>query len=623
MSKRQFFRINDLSGGLNPDQNPVLIADNEASDVLNVRFDKAGSLVSRDGYARYVDEATLFDIVALGRWNPADDPSGAHVLAVVAGGGGSLAGDESILAGDESILAGDAGSSSFASLVRVTAGYPELWSGLTVTTAGEFLAVDNGLIFTNGQDHPIIYDGTTAHEMGMEPPDTAPTLTEAATGGTLDAALTYAYTYYDSNLLTESNPSPTASITPNASGRTVVVSDLPGTHPRADKVRIYRTDLAGSLLNFLVELPIATTSYDDTGAVATDTQNPLEYDNDAPLSFESLAYHKGFTFGNVGNILYYSKAYDPEHWPALNFIEIPFESNDTIRALWAYQDTLLIFGRSSIHLLAGSGGNWSVSRVDVDTGVVNRRSIAEVAGQLVYLAHDGLRAFPGLQPVAPKLDRVFSAMSVTDIEQATLSYVPEERSLWIGLPDGTYTVHIPNRAIGWYNLVTTFILPGGADGFSPPLFINGEKRYVNLYTGSTDVGAAIPISWRSKIYQLDNPETTKFIRRIGAFASAGSDGIVTISIADNQQTATVTLSSTAAGDSAEWAAADDAEGTAPLWDAFEWESEGLEYFVGALPAQRLFGHTMTVTITGDVTQRTEVVPPITFEYREANRFLGR
>src|SRR5690606_36742621 len=110
------------------------------------------------------------------------------------------------------------------------------------------------------------------------------------------------------------------------------------------------------------------------------------------------------------------------------------------------------------------------------------------------------------------------------------------------------------------------------------------------------------------------PELTKHIRRIGAFASTGSSSVVNITIADRNVSASVPLISTEAGNQALWDTFN--------WDEDVWASEGATYFIASLPAQTLIGHTMQVTISGEATDETEVVSPITIEYRESNRFLG-
>jgi len=592
VAKRQFFRITDLSGGLNPDSNPVLIADNEATEISNIRLDRLGSLVSRRGYGRYLDEDAGSDILAIGRWLPKGQTSGGKIVAHLASG----------------------------NLVTVETGYPSELSGLSTTVGGRFLPVQDELVYFNGTDRPVLYDGTDARQMGIDAPTTAPTVALGG-AGSLTGTVSYAYTYYDSTTGVESDPSPiSAQITP--SSQIVDVTGLPTTHARADQKRIYRTDPGGGTHYLLTTIAIATSSYADDGSLTGNPLLPLRYDNGAPGNFEHMAFVKGFMFGSIGDTLYWSRAYAPESWPTLDFTQVPFEGNDTIRALASFQDTLIIFGRRNIVLLAGSGGTpntglgWSLSRTDVDSGIVNGRAFAEVDGALVYLDYDGVKTIPGGQRVAPKLDRVFAAMSVADIEQMTLLYVPEERALWISSPDGTYTVHLPNRAISHYDFGSTQWAPNGIDGLSYPLFTDaGSSRYVNTYGTVNDLGADISILWRSKIFQLTNPELVKFFRRLGAFASIGSAGLVTITISDSGRSTTVPLEATSDAVGGEWGSA--------VWGTDVWAAEGLQYFIGALPAQTLFGHTMQVTITAEVPSQTEVVSPITFEYREANRFLGQ
>ncbi|MGM0386106.1 MAG: hypothetical protein ACQERF_09030 [Actinomycetota bacterium] len=592
MAQRRFYRIADLSGGLNPDQNPVMVADNEATAVRNVRFDKLGSLISRRGYSRLVDADPGSDILTLGRWAPEGSPGSAQVLAHLASG----------------------------SLVEVDTGYPVIETGLSTTRRGDFASAGDKVLYADGAD-VVIYDGTTSHKAGIVAP-VAGWAAAAADGGSLAVgSFSYQYTFYDSAWGVESNPSPAVTATTSGTDLTINLSTLPGTHARADKIRLYRTDAGGTVHYFLVELPIATTSYSDNGSVAPAITVTPDVDNVPPLDYERIAYFKGYVFGSIGNTLYWSKPYEPEQWPTLDFTEVPFEGNDEIRALWAFQDTLLVFGRRNVVLVAGEGGTpnsgtgWSLSRVDLDTGIANSRCAVEIGGSLVYLSHQGLRAFPGAQPFVPKLDRVFAAMPLATIEAAAMTYVPEERALWVAVDGKIYTVHVPNMAIGTYSLSTTGFLTGGESGFELPLFIDSELRHVNQYGGDTDNGTSIVMHWKSKIFQLENPETIKAFRRIGAFASVGSSGTVTITISDAGESSSVTLESLGEESLAVWDSA--------IWDTSRFATDAVSYFIGALPAQRLRGHTFQVTVEAVTSTPTEVVAPITFEYREANRFLGR
>lgn len=594
MAQRQFFRIPDLSGGLNPDQNPVLIADNEATEIRNFRLDKIGSLLSRRGYARYSTAAAPATIKAIGRWSPTDNPSASQVLAALSDGKFIVVNPVAALPADHTVK----------------------HTGLA-NAVGEFVGIGDEVAYVNGTDLPVLYDGTTAVSAGIAAP-AIPTLTRSA--GSMTGSVSYAYTLYDSGRNVESNPSPLASTT--LTSQQVTVGSLPTSHARATHLRIYRTDLNGGVLGLLVQVAIGSSTYLDDGSLSPNVAMlPLQFDNGLPLAFEHMAYVKGFTFGSKGNTIYWSKAYRPENWAPLDYTEVPFEGNDTIVGMWAHQDTLVVFGRRNLVLVAGSGAaansgqGWSLSRADIDTGAVNGRVFAEIDGSLVYLSHHGLRVFPGSGRLAPKFDRLFADLPRVDIEKACLAYVPEERSLWVALPSGVYVVHIPNQAVTWYDFKTHYLLPGGDDGYSRPLFVDTAMLQFNKYGAVDDLGAAISLVWRSKIFQLNNPETMKFFRRIGAFASRGTGASVTVTITDQAATHRVTLGATSDEGEYLW--------DAHNWDAMIWSAEGLSYFIGALPAQVLRGHTMQIIIDADVDAETEIVSPITFEYREANRFLGQ
>lgn len=583
MAKRDYFRITDLSGGLNLDTNALLVADNEAVEIRNFRLDKLGSLVSRQGYSRY-NSASPGSVLSLGRWRNPTDPSQNVVL--VALGDGSLSG-------------------------VVSGSWTELLTGLDTTAVGEFVPVRDITIYANGVDSPVAFDGTTAYTLGIAAPASAPSL--AATTGTLTGTYKYTYTYYSSTRGVESNAADTSPITLAAEGTDV--SLVASSDSTVDKIRVYRTTAGGATPLLLDETTNVTATYTDDGSGSL-TLTAAPSTNDAPPALEHVAYLQGYTFGSIDGTLCWSKAYQPDYWPALFSTEVPFEGNDTIVALWAHQDTLLIFGRQNVILLSGGSGEWRLSRVDVDQGVVNSNSILEVDGSLVFLAKDGLRLFPNMQPFAPKLTRTLAQHTRDELEAAACVYVPEERSIWISVADRTYTVHIPNQAVSRYTFHTSQFLAGGDTGFELPLFIDSDSGFINQYGGTyLDLGESIPVMWRSKVYALADPELTKFFRRIGAFASTGSTSTITITITDRgAQSVTVPLDSVSAGNQITWDNFD--------WDEAMWSSEGVSYFLAALPANSLFGRTIQVTISGFVSGETEVVSPVTFEYRTANRFLG-
>jgi hypothetical protein len=311
-------------------------------------------------------------------------------------------------------------------------------------------------------------------------------------------------------------------------------------------------------------------------------------------------------------MLYWSKPLRPYAWPAVNSTEVPFESNDTITAIKSFQDTLVVFGSMNTVLVVGDGGNWSLIRQDVEIGCVSQDGIAEVGNGLVFMSYQGLRSFPGFDIMAPKLNRTINEYSTTVRRNSILSYVPEEYSLWLNMGSLTWTVNLMNQAIARTSARYSKFLPGGWDGRGGHLRVRDSQ--ILEYGGDTDPDSMQCI-FRSKIYQLSNPEKVKHIRRIGLFAVSGegSGSLATLTLGDTENFYTVSLEAVDGG-------------TSTLWDftwGDPWSSETAGYFIGSLPAQALLGRVLQISIEGDADDAPfEVITPISIEFRESDRFLG-
>ena len=585
MAKRQYFRIQDITGGWNPLQNPVSIRDNQAATVLNVRFDRVGSIMSRDGYSIYANVPNSSSILAIGRWLNQEDPTIYTTL-----------------------LADSAGN--IKTVDPVTPALTTIWSGLS-NTQGEFLAVRDYLVYYNGADRPIFYNGTETGLLGVDAPASAPVLSAVA-GSSPAGTWDYVYTYYDSTTGSESVASTSAELSVTGA-QDVNVTYTASTQARVDKIRIYRTlDSTPGTYLFLVEVANATSSYTDSIPDANLGLSTPPTTNYVPQNFDTMAYFKGYFFGSVNNVVYWSNAYLPDAWNPLNFSEVPFHGNDTIVAMVPYQESLIIFGRNNIVLLNGSGGSWSMARRDVELGITGPRAYTHYGSSLIFMSYQGLREFPSGQEFAPQLTNEFQDTGY--LPHVAMATVPEERGVWVSYGGHIYTVFVPTQAASLYTLNTSQILSYGKDRRSPPLMISEDTLYIWEYGGSTDNGVDISMTWRSKVFELTNAETVKFFRRIGAFASSGSGATVSIAIADNTNAPySVALTQVSSGAVSYWGSA--------VWDSSVWTSEGLTYFQAGLPMPALNGHTIQVSITASTSVQTEVSTPITFEYRESDRFL--
>ena len=594
MAQRQIFKILNFSGGWNPDQDPTLIRDDQAQDIQNFRLDRLGTLVARDGWDHYVTGPLLdkVTIKGIGRWVNENDPSQFEV----------------VVAANGNLYTVNTASDDYTSLIT---------GGTDVR--GEFTNVRDKLIFTNGFDVPVQFDGTTAQYLGLPAPLVAPTAVTGGAGG-LTGTYTYVYTYFDSASGTESNPSDSVVFSPATQRVHISFTDSPDS--RVDKIRIYRTTDDGVVFLRIAEVDTGASPYADN--TITDGILAVETDNDPPAVADFAAFFQGYMFLAKEQTIYWSKPLDVEAWPVLNSTSVPFQGNDTIRSIYAFQDVLLVFGYHNLLVLTGSAGDWSITRLDVDVGAVSHRSVVEVEGSVIFLSRNGLWQFPQLQPFAPTLTRVLANQKLEDLQASAGAYVSEERGVWFTIAGNTYTIHLPTQSPSIYSIHSTVWLSGGENGFSKPLFLDPVIGRVSEYGGANnDNGVAMDLYWKSKIFQLTNPERVKHFRKIGTFTSRGAEAPITVTVSDGVHTHTVRITNVGSFVGGQYGSARYVDpGPPDPVGGSRYAIEGIGYFIGSLPAQTLVGHIFEVAISSHTNGQTEIVPPLTFEFRESNRFIG-
>ncbi len=592
MAQRQLFRIAEFSGGINRDQVSTLIQDNEATEIMNFRLDDFGSLVSRRGFSPFVTGVSTKDFLSIGRWRSGGRPPDCHVIV----------------------------SDTNGDLVHVDKGGDKLtvvYSGLSTSAEGMFLPFRDLLLYVNGVDDPVVYDGSTVFPLSIDPPAAAPTVSIPASGTGLTGTYKYVYTYFNLGRGWESSPSATsAEVTP--SNEVVNVQLVASTHPEVDEIRVYRTLDGGSSLLLLDTVANITATYVDNG-VKDVVSFLARYTQDPAPAFENAAFHKGYLFGSVGDTLYWSDAANVNGFPSFNSTRVPFEGNDVITALKSFQDTLVVFGANNTIIVAGDGGSWSLFRQDVEIGCASRKAIVEIDGDMAFLSHSGFHAFPGFGHVAPKLDRLICERTSACRREASAVYIPEERAVWLSMENTTWVIHVPNRGISRYSFFAHAFLQGGLTGYGLPLWVKAQSRgssprnLVLEYGGTEDEGKSIYSEWRSKVFQLE-PEKTKFLRRIGLSGTTGSDATLSMFIADRDIVYPITVTATGSIEQTFWDAFN--------WDGANWSSDTLTYFIGALPAQTLIGRTFQLSLSLTSATETKLFPPIAIEYRTSDRFLG-
>ncbi len=602
MAEKQFLRVNDYSGGWTPDLAPILLQENEAQLIENFRIDKTGSLVSRKGNRWWAQQTTSENtqdfMRGVGRWTHPTDPTQNKIITAYSSGFWFNSSSTAIIPLAYGVSGGDA-----------------------VLAGGQFSSFQEGLYYTYKLGRPVVYNGNLWYTLGIVQPTSAPGIVSIS-AGSMTGVYKYVYSYLDTSLgdgqPSESNPSSAVTLDTTSGQATIRVNN--STNPRISTIRIYRTLAGGVQLLFLKDLTNNTAggtqdTVDANGAVA---QLGPTYDNDlAPTDYPLSSFYKGYMFLAKGTSLKWSKPLQFDSWPALQEATITFEGSDEITALVPFQDSLLIFGRHSLLVLVGESGQWQVSPISVNLGTYSHKTVAHIEGGLIFLSQDGLISYPGLEPFGPKLSRTLRALSHARLKESAMVYVPEEESIWLSLDDKTYTVNLLTQSVSVYTFGALQYIQGGLTGAQPPLFVVRSKGRVREYAGYTDFGGIkINARWVSKEFQLEQPELTKYFRRIGSILDSPTGSTVYVTV--RTPTATFTALLQAAGSEVDsvltWGNS--------TWGESIWGGRQLRQFIAALPAQTLVSQTFALEISSELTSELAVMPPITVQYRQANRFLG-
>jgi hypothetical protein len=234
--------------------------------------------------------------------------------------------------------------------------------------------------------------------LGVQRPTAAPVVTPSGGGGAgaVQTIRAYAYTYV-TQFGEEGPPSPAAIATGwsddtwHASGWTDVSQpDRPVT-----KVNVYRTVPGQQVTDFffVVQLPVATSSYADTQtdvAVALNAILPSVGWDEPPPDLQGLVAHaSGFLAGFVGRDVYLSVPYRPHAWPASNILTLQEE----IVALSPLGDAIVALTKAYPIILSGSTPTavTPISLNDIQP-CLSPRSVVQSGANVVYASPNGLVA---------------------------------------------------------------------------------------------------------------------------------------------------------------------------------------------------------------------------------------
>ncbi|NBS60799.1 MAG: hypothetical protein EBT26_01910 [Microbacteriaceae bacterium] len=345
-----------FDGGQVSGISPNLIADNAASELLNMTISPNGNLQTRQGIETVTTSlSTASTIQGMFYF---DTPNIETI----------------ILATNGSLYSYNTGSSTFSTTGGTFA---------NSTNQIEFAQLNNKLFWTDGSSDLQFTDGTDNHKQGTK--IASITVTNDGSGYTSVPTVTIG--------------TPTAGYGTTATAIATVVSN---------KVTAITVTNAGS--GYLTAPSVTITGGGGSGATATANIS-------TQLAPSGLRLIKSFTnrlfavgTGESRNTLYASDILDPEIWKTTNSIIVGGDDGEDIIAIQPfYGFQIIVFKRNKIYLvdvtpsttttsgtsvlsLTNSAAEWTVQTVSNRIGCIAGRSVALVNKDVFFLANDGIRS---------------------------------------------------------------------------------------------------------------------------------------------------------------------------------------------------------------------------------------
>lgn len=280
-----------------------------------------------------------------------------------------------------------------------------LLSGLNST--GEiFFVQDRDLVAVFDSTSMIVKstNGSSWTPFGILPPN--PSTLSSKGGGSLSSAeFEVNFTYKDRDLAVESNGSTSPStITLGATGA-IEIQAPNSTQSHVDAIKVYaRNKTAGETVRRLVSSFAmqggAHSTYTITSSAWT-SADPEPTDHDAPGIYAFGVVWKNRWWARDAsrvNRLHFTQLFQAQSWPALFYVDIPFDRGDGIQALMPLGDTLMVFGATKIFLIIGQTSLDFEVRPTLASqdGALGPRAVCVIENGVVHAGAAGVWIFDGV-----------------------------------------------------------------------------------------------------------------------------------------------------------------------------------------------------------------------------------
>lgn len=288
-----------------------------------------------------------------------------------------------------------------------------VWNTTAVCTG---FSTVNQIFFPFDRNMVGAFDGSTTPQkstdlitwsrLGIVPSSVKSTL--AVTAGASDMSTSefaFTHSYKDRGLSFISDPSSAIStITITSTGNGVTVNVPNSTDPQVDAIVVWaRNKTAGETVfrkasSFAQSAGVSSTTVINSSAWSANDEAPSTHGIPPVLSFGVVWKNRWWArSAESPTRLYFSEIFQPQGWPALYFIDLPFTNGEEINAIQPQGDTLLLMGQSQIFLVIGQTSlDFEVRpSLGAQSGAVGPRATTAVEAGVVHVSAEGVFIFDG------------------------------------------------------------------------------------------------------------------------------------------------------------------------------------------------------------------------------------
>jgi hypothetical protein len=420
----QALPVEDLTGGIDLRRSPTLLDPKRSVVCRNFSLAEPGALTVRSGYESF---STVLSTKAA---------QGAHRIYL-----GSTQGTLAAVDGSVFQLRDNG-----------------VWNSTAVCTG---FSTSNQIFFPHDRNIVAAFDGSTTAKkstdlitwtrLGIAPSSVRSTLAVEVTSAEMSTSeFAFTHSYKDRGLPFISDPSTAIStITLTSTGNGVRVNVPNSTDPQVDAIVLWaRNKTAGETVfrkasSFAQSAGASSTDIVISSAWSANDEAPSTHGVPPVLSFGVVWKNRWWArSAEFPTRLYFSEIFQPQGWPALYFIDLPFTNGEQINAIQAQGDTLLVMGLSEIFLVIGQTSlDFEVRpSLGAQAGAVGPRAVALVEAGVIHVSPDGVFIYDGAQDrllshdITPGWRDMINNSASTSIEQIAVLFDSREKELRVAVP---------------------------------------------------------------------------------------------------------------------------------------------------------------------------------------------